>query len=117
VWDSGLSKGKCQVLSLKELEKIHQTAMPILDEVGVQGALLAGILACRLQGRERWPGKVAPVLSGKALEGVYFQAIFCGRGESPLPDLGKWRVYLGTGEAVSNTLDLGGGECSLSLGN
>ena len=68
MWDSGLSGGKYQVLSLKEIEKIHQTAISILDEVGVQVgkesflqiSLHAG---CKVERDSRV--KVAPVLSWK----------------------------------------------------
>jgi len=68
VWDSGLSKGKCQVLSLKELEKIHQTAISILEEVGVQVGKepflqVFSNAGCKVERDSR--GKVAPVLLWK----------------------------------------------------
>lgn len=113
MWNSGLSGGKYQVLSLKDLEKIHQTAISVLDEVGVQVGKepflqIFSDAGCKVErdGRVRVPAGVV----AEALEKVPHRVILHGRGEVPLLDLGAWRVHLGTGGAAVNILDLDSGE-------
>jgi len=89
VWDSGLSKGKYQVLSLKELEKIHQTAISILDEVGVPVGKepfwrVFSNAGCKVERNDRV--KVLPCVVAEALEKVSHQVLMRGHGGS-LPSI------------------------------
>lgn len=108
-----LSGGGYRVLPQAELSRIHESALTVLDEVGIQlgGEPFLQIFSdagCKVErdGRVRIPSRVVK----EALEKVPHRVLLYGRGEIPPLDLGARRVYLGTGGAAINILDLDSGE-------
>ncbi len=100
-------------LSKWEITSIHQASLSILDTVGVQVGeepflqLLSDIGAeVEKDGRVRIP---RPVVL-KVLEMVPHRVALYGRDEILPLDVGERRVYLGTGGAAINILDLDSGE-------
>lgn len=109
----GLSGGLYTPLSPDQVETIHEASLTILESIGLTyesglDAILeiledAGARIDRNQARIIFPRKLVIAQAAKAPE----QVILCSRdGENDL-DLSRHQVYLGTGGAAIQILDLG----------
>lgn len=111
MWNGG--GGVYAPLNKWELTSIHQASLSILDKVGVQVSEEPFLqLLSDIGGKVEKDGRVRiprPVVL-KVLEMVPHRVVLYGRDEIPQLDVGERRVYLGTGGAAINILDLDSGE-------
>ena len=120
MWDSGLSKGKYQVLSLKDLEKIHQTAISILGKVGVQVGKepflqISSHAGCKVERDSRV--KVPRVLSWKRWGEFLVKPSFTVKGRFPLWISASGESIWKRARRSALSWIWEGDQCSLSLGN
>ena len=109
---NGLVGGQYQPLSQKNIEKIHETSLRILEEIGVKVALDEALQIFKKHGAKvdgeivRFPFSVVE----KALKLVPHKFLMAGREEKNDLHMEDKRVYLGTGGAALTVLDLETGE-------
>ena len=104
--------GQYKPLNEKNIAKIHETALQILDEVGVKVALEEALQICRKHGA-KVDGEIVripPPVVEKALHLVPHQFVMAGREEKNDLFMEDRRVYLGTGGAALTVVDLETGE-------
>ncbi len=102
-----LSGGQYQPLSEKEIARIHEAALRILEETGVRVGLEEGREIFRRHGA-RVDGEIVRISPGvveKALSVAPRQFLMAGREEKHDLILGDKRVYMGTGGAALTVLD------------
>lgn len=108
----GLSGGLYRPLSSQQIETIHKASLTILESIGItyesgldatlQMLAKAGATVDHNRGRITFPPKLVAVQTAKAPEQVI---LYSRDGKNDL-DLSRDRVYLGTGGAAINILDL-----------
>ena len=102
-----LSGGQYQPLSEKEIARIHEAALRILEETGVRVGLEEAREIFRRHGA-RVDGesvKIRPSLVEEALSVAPRQFLMAGREKKHDLILGDKRVYMGTGGAALTVLD------------
>ena len=103
-----LSGGQYQPLNEKEIARIHEAALRILEETGVRVGLEEAREIFRRHGA-RIDGEIvrlSPAVVEKALGVAPRQFLMAGREEKHDLILGDKRVYMGTGGAALTVLDL-----------
>ena len=104
--------GQYKPLSEKNIVKIHETSLRILEEIGVKVALEEALQIFRKHGA-RVDGEIVRIPASvveKGLELVPHQFLMAGREEKNDLHMEDKRVYLGTGGAALTVLDLETGE-------
>ncbi len=102
-----LSGGQYQPLSEKDIARIHEAALRILEETGVRVGLEGAREIFRRHGA-RVDGeivRISPAVIEKALSVAPRQFLMAGREEKHDLILGDKRVYMGTGGAALTVLD------------
>ncbi len=114
----GYIGGQYQPLRQDQIGRIHQTALRVLEEVGVQvdceearSILLAGGAALDRDGKRV---RIRPRIVEKALQSVPSSIRLYGRREEHDLLAEGSRTYFGTGGAAVKVIDLESGECRLS---
>ncbi len=108
----GLIGNQYKPLSDQQIVQIHQTALRVLDEIGVRVELEEAIQLHR-KGGAKIDGnlvRIPPAAVEKALDQVPHRFLMAGRDERNDLLLEGKRVYLGTGGAALTVLDLETGE-------
>jgi trimethylamine--corrinoid protein Co-methyltransferase len=108
----GLIGGQFKPLCEEHIHRIHQTALRILEEIGVKVDLDEAIQIYR-KGGGRIDGNIVRIPSSaveQALKLVSHEFLMAGRDEQNDLILEDNRVYLGTGGAALTVLDLETGE-------
>lgn len=104
----GLPGGQYKPLSGGDIERIHDTALKILEEIGIKVELEEALALFKRHGARvegsivRIPSKVIE----KGLELVPHRFLMAGREEANDLHMEDRRVYLGTGGAALTVLDL-----------
>jgi trimethylamine---corrinoid protein Co-methyltransferase len=100
--------GQFKPLSKKEIEKIHETSLRILEEIGVKVSLEEALAVLRKHGAKIDGDRVRipPSLVEQALKLVPHKFLMAGREEKQDLFMEDKRVYLGTGGAALTVLDL-----------
>lgn len=109
---NGLRGGQYKPLSEKNIIKIHETSLKILDEIGVKVGLEEALQIFKKHGA-KVDGEIVRIPSSmveKALQVVPHQFLMAGREEKNDLSMEDQRVYLGTGGAALTVLDLETGE-------
>jgi len=104
----GLIGGQYQPLSEKNIVKIHETSLRILEEIGVKVALEEALQVFKKHGA-KIDGEIVRIplsVVEKALQLVPHQFLMAGREEKNDLHMEDKRVYLGTGGAALTVLDL-----------
>ncbi|MDP5220337.1 trimethylamine methyltransferase family protein [Ruegeria sp. 2205SS24-7] len=104
--------GAYQPMTIDELQRILDTALDLLDRLGmgeVPRRLRDDLLA--VGAREHGNGRVvfSPDLVGKAIDNAAKTFVLHGRDDSRSIEVGGNRVYFGTGGAAVQTLDMESG--------
>lgn len=104
--------GAYQPLTIDELQRIFDTALDLLDRLGVGEVprrLRDDLLA--VGAREQGNGRVVfpPDLVGKAIDNAAKTFVLHGRDDSRSIEVGGNRVFFGTGGAAVQTLDMESG--------
>ena len=109
---NGLMGGQYKPLSEKNIVKIHETSLRILEEIGVKVALEEALQIFKKHGAkvEGETVRIPPSVVEKGLELVPHQFLMAGREERNDLHMEDKRVYLGTGGAALTVLDLETGE-------
>ena len=100
--------GQFKPLSKKEIEKIHETSLRILEEIGVKVSLEEALAVLRKHGA-KIDGelvRIPPSVVEQALKLVPHKFLMAGREEKQDLFMEDKRVYLGTGGAALTVLDL-----------
>jgi trimethylamine--corrinoid protein Co-methyltransferase len=108
----GLVGGQYKPLSDEDVTKIHETSLRILEEIGVKVGLEEALNVFKKNGA-KVNGEIVripPSLVEQALRLVPHRFLMAGREEKNDLILEDKRVYLGTGGAALNILDLDTGE-------
>jgi trimethylamine---corrinoid protein Co-methyltransferase len=108
----GLMGGQYKPLSEKNIVRIHETSLKILEEVGVKVGLEEALQIFKEHGANV-DGEIVRIPSSmveKALQVVPHQFLMAGREEKNDLFMEDQRVYLGTGGAALTVLDLETGE-------
>lgn len=115
----GYIGGQYQPLRQDQIGRIHQTALRILEEVGVRmeceearSILLAAGADLDDEGRRI---RIRPRIVERALCSAPSSIRLCGRAEEHDLIAEGSRTYLGTGGAAINVIDLDSGQCRPSL--
>ena len=100
--------GQFKPLSKKDIEKIHETSLRILEEIGVKVSLEEALAVLRKHGAKIDGDRVRipPSLVEQALKLVPHKFLMAGREEKQDLFMEDKRVYLGTGGAALTVLDL-----------
>lgn len=100
--------GQFKPLSKKDIEKIHETSLRILEEIGVKVSLEEALAVLRKHGAKIDGDRVRipPSLVEQALQLVPHKFLMAGREEKQDLFMEDKRVYLGTGGAALTVLDL-----------
>jgi len=102
--------GQLTFLKESDVEKIHETSLRILEEVGIKVGLEEAREIYRRGGAEVGSDlsilKLAPRMVEDALKTIPRKILLCGREESNDLVLEGRKVYAGTGGAELNVLDL-----------
>jgi trimethylamine---corrinoid protein Co-methyltransferase len=109
---NGLKGGQYKPLSERNIVKIHETSLKILEEVGVKVGLEEVLQIFKRHGA-KVDGEIVRIPSSmveKALQVVPHQFLMAGREEKNDLSMEDQRVYLGTGGAALTVLDLETGE-------
>lgn len=109
---NGLRGGQYKPLSEKNIIKIHETSLKILEEIGVKVGLEEALQIFKKHGA-KVDGEIVWIPSSmveKALQVVPHQFLMAGREEKNDLSMEDQRVYLGTGGAALTVLDLETGE-------
>lgn len=104
----GLEGGQYKPLGQESIRKIHETALKILEEVGIKVNLEEAKNIFKAHGA-KVDGNIIYIPSSiveKALKVVPHQFLMAGREEKDDLYLGGKRVYLGTGGAALTVIDL-----------
>jgi trimethylamine--corrinoid protein Co-methyltransferase len=109
----GMEGGRYRPLSDRDVQRIHETALDILESVGLSGAPQSGIEI--LRGAGAVLGENGRLTFPKALiEDTIAKAgrHFVLHGQAPVHDMEPWgrRVYFGTAGAAVNMVDARSGE-------
>jgi len=104
--------GQYRPLSDKDVVKIHEASLRILEEIGVKIALEKALQIFKKHGAkvEGDIVRIPPVLVEEGLRLVPHQFLMAGREEKNDLHMEDKRVYLGTGGAALTVLDLETGE-------
>ncbi len=105
---NGLTGGQYKPLSKKNIVKIHETSLKILEEIGVKVALEEALQTFKEHGA-MVNGEIVRIPSPmveKALKIVPKKFLMAGREEKNDLSMEDKRVYLGTGGAALTVLDL-----------
>ncbi len=109
---NGLTGGQYKPLSKKNIVKIHETSLKILEEVGVKVSLEEALQIFERHGA-KVDGEIVRIPSSvveKALKLVPHKFLMAGREEKNNLFMEDKKVYLGTGGAALTVLDLETGE-------
>ena len=100
--------GQFKPLSKKDIEKIHETSLRILEEIGVKASLEEALVVFRKHGAKIDGDRVRipPSVVEQALKLVPHKFLMAGREEKQDLFMEDKRVYLGTGGAALTVLDL-----------
>jgi trimethylamine--corrinoid protein Co-methyltransferase len=102
--------GQLKLLSENDVERIHDTAIRVLEEVGVKVPLPEAVEIYRKGGAkvasDNQTVKLSLKMIERALSDTPSRVLLCGREESNDLILEKKMVYAGTGGAELNVLDL-----------
>ena len=102
--------GQLRFLEQRDVEKIHETSLRILEEVGIKVGLEEAREIYRRGGAEVGQDpqilKLPPKMIEEALKSAPTKILLCGRQESNDLILENRKVYAGTGGAELNVLDL-----------
>ncbi len=102
--------GQLKFLKQKEVEKIHETSLRILEEIGVKVPLEEArdlyLRGGAVAGSDPQVVKLSYRMVGEALKNAPSKVLLCGREESNDLLLEGRKVYAGTGGAELNVLDL-----------
>ncbi len=102
--------GQLRFLEQRDVEKIHETSLRILEEVGIKVGLEEAREIYRRGGAEVGQDpqilKLPPKMIEEALRSAPTKILLCGRQESNDLILENRKVYAGTGGAELNVLDL-----------
>ncbi len=102
--------GQLRFLEERDVERIHETSVRILEEVGIKVGLEEAREIYRRGGAEvgsdPWILKLPPGMIDEALRSAPQKILLCGRQESNDLVLEDAKVYAGTGGAELNVLDL-----------
>ena len=105
---NGLIGGQYKPLSKKNIVKIHETSLKILEEVGVKVSLEEALQILKQHGA-KVDGEIVripPSVVEKALKLVPHKFLMAGREEKNDLSMEDKKVYLGTGGAALTVLDL-----------
>jgi trimethylamine--corrinoid protein Co-methyltransferase len=105
---NGLTGGQYKPLNKKNIVKIHETSLKILEEVGVKVSLEEALQTFKKHGA-RVNGEIVRIPSPmveKTLKIVPKEFLMAGREEKNDLSMEDKRVYLGTGGAALTVLDL-----------
>jgi trimethylamine---corrinoid protein Co-methyltransferase len=109
---NGLRGGQYKPLREKDIVKIHETSLKILEEIGVKVGLEEALQIFKKHGA-RVDGEIVRIPSSMvemALRVVPHHFLMAGREEKNDLSMEDQRVYLGTGGAALTVLDLETGE-------
>ncbi len=102
--------GQLKFLKERDVEKIHETSLRILEEIGIKVGLEEAREIYRRGGAEIGPDpsvlRLAPRMVEDALKSIPRKVLLCGREGSNDLILEGRKVYAGTGGAELNVLDL-----------
>ena len=108
---AGMSGGYYKPLSDIDIEKIHQVALHVLEEVGLADAPPSGVEIMTKagailgdDGRLRYPRALVEDMLAKATKSI----TLCGRDPRHDMDLSGTRVHYGTAGAAVNMVDVDG---------
>jgi trimethylamine--corrinoid protein Co-methyltransferase len=101
----GLRGGQYKPLSEKDIIKIHETSLRILEEIGVRVALEEALQIFKRHGAkiEGEIVRIPPSVVEKGLQLVPHQFLMAGREEKDDLHMEDKRVYLGTGGRPSRS--------------
>lgn len=105
----GQTGGAYKPLTHSEIEQIYNTALRLLEELGmgnVPDRLAADLRAAGAQDREQGRLVFPRSMVQKAIKSAAKSFVFHGRDESRSIEVGGDRVYFGTGGAAVQTLDI-----------
>ncbi len=106
--------GQLELLSRDEIEKIHQTSLEILQEIGIKmenDSLLNMLAEAGAEvDYDRQIVRISPAMVEEALEKAPSKVVLYGRDGKPDLHLEGQRVYTGTGGTAVNIFDLKDGE-------
>ncbi|MBC7250430.1 MAG: trimethylamine methyltransferase family protein [Anaerolineae bacterium] len=108
----GLQGGQYKPLNNDQLHQIHETALRVLEEIGMQVNNSRALEIFASQGAKvDWSGRLVKLPSSMvedALVSAPSSVVLCGREEKHDLILEDGRVYMGTGGTALNVLDLSG---------
>jgi len=106
--------GQLELLSRDEIEKIHQTSLEILQEIGIKmenDSLLNMLAEAGAEvDYDRQIVRISPAMVEEALEKAPSKVVLYGRDGKPDLHLEGQRVYTGTGGTAVNIFDLKDGK-------
>ena len=102
--------GQLELLKMEEVERIHETSLRILDEVGIKVPLVEALdiyaAGGALVDRDSAVVKFPPSIIEQALSRAPSEIRLCGRDEANDLHLARKNVFAGTGGAEVKVLDL-----------
>lgn len=109
----GIKGGKYKVLDKRQVEKIHQTALKIIKDIGIKVESdefldILDKIGAQVDVEES-KVTISPQLVAKFLESAPSKIILYDRDDRYNLDLSDHHVYLGTGGAAINIIDLNSG--------